>query len=123
MFRLNKVILAVGIPFVFSWIAVIKHSVFLFTLLFLAHFVLLKIIPGFRGRENLWMFIIVFVSSIPLNLYILRLMNEWELIFGSMLILGILRCILYYIVILSVEEVIMGIFTRLIWKKQYRIDL
>ncbi len=123
MLRLKRGILAMGIPFVFSWIAVVKHSVLLFVALFFLHFILLKIVPGFRRRESLWMFIIVSVSSIPFNLYILSYLDECGFIFGSMFILGVLKCVLYYIVILSVEELVMGVLTRLIWKRQYKIEL
>lgn len=70
MFRLNKGIWTLGIPAVLSVMTVVKHSVILFALLVVIHFVILRIVPTFKGRENLWMFIFVAISSIPLNIYI-----------------------------------------------------
>jgi len=123
MFHLNKGIWTLGIPAVLSVMTVVKHSVILFALLVVIHFIILRIVPAFKGRENLWMFIFVAISSIPLNIYILTLVNEWELLFGTIFVLGILRCILYYAILFSVEEIIMGVITRLIWRRQYKLVL
>ena len=123
MFRLNKGYLAMGIPFALSTVAVIKHSIAFFVIYILAHFLVLKIIPAFKHRENICMFVIVAISSIPINIYLFRMLSSMELIFNSLLVVNILRGILYYIVLLSVEEIVMGILTRMIWKKQYKIVL
>ena len=123
MLRVNKGIWTMTIPVVLSLATVISKSLILPAVLVLAHFVVLKIAPAFRGYENVWMFIFVGISSIPLNVYVLTLMNDHELIFEPMFVLGILRCILYYSVLFSIEEIIMGIVTRLIWRKQGRIVL
>jgi len=69
------------------------------------------------------MFVIVAFSSIPVNIYIFKLLIDMELLFDSFLVINILRGALYYIVLLSIEEVIMGILTRWIWKKQYKISI
>lgn len=84
----------------------------------LIHFLLLKIIPFFRGRENVWMFIMTAVSFIPYNVYILVGLGVGEFLFYSIWILGVLRCILFYITLVSIEETIMAFFTRVIWKRQ-----
>lgn len=123
MFRLNKGVWTLGIPAVLSIMTVLKHSVILFVLLVIIHFVILRIVPAFKGRENLWMFIFVAISSVPLNIYILTFVNEWELLFGTIFVLGILKCILYYVILFSVEEIIFGVITRLIWRKQYKLVL
>lgn len=123
MLRLNKEIWMVGVPFVFSAVAVINHSIAMFVSYILVHFFILKITPIFKHRENIGMFVIVAFSSIPVNIYIFKLLIDMELLFDSFVVINILRGILYYIVLLSVEEVIMGILTRWIWKKQHKISI
>lgn len=121
MFRLNKGIWTLGIPAALSLASVIKHSVILFVILIVTHFIILKFIPVFKGYESVWMFIFVSISSIPLNVYILSLINEWGFLFDTILFLGILRAVLYYAVLFSIEQIIMGVVTRIVWKKQYKL--
>lgn len=123
MFRINKGVLTLAIPAVLSLITVLKHSVVLLVLLIISHFIIIKFVPLFKGKENVWMFVFVAISSIPINFYIMLLLNEWDLLFTSFFALGVLRCILYYLVLFSMEEIIMGITTRVIWRKQYKLDL
>ena len=123
MLRLSKGIWTLVIPAVLSTMAVLKRSMILLALLIVIHFVILRVVPSFKGRENVWMFIFVAVSSIPLNIYVLILVNEWGFLFGSMFILGILRSVLFYVILLSLEEIVMGVVTRLIWKRQYKLVL
>ena len=118
MLRLNKSIWMAGVPFLLSVFTVTRHSVVMLLIYILAHFVILKISPTFKKRENLGMFIIIAFSSIPINVYIFKTLNDTGLLFDSFFVINILRGVLYYIVLLSVEEVIMGILTRWIWKKQ-----
>jgi len=120
MFRLNKGILMVGIPLLLSTMAIIKHSVTLFVLYILVHFLVLKIIPAFKYYENIGMFVIVAFSSIPINVYIFNMLVDMGIFFDSFFIINVLRGVLYYIILLSIEEVIMGILTRWVWKKQYK---
>ena len=123
MFRINKGVLTLAIPAVLSLITVLKHSVVLLVLMIISHFIIIKFVPVFKGKENVWMFVFVAISSIPINFYIMLLLNEWDLLFTSFFALGVLRCILYYLVLFSMEEIIMGITTRVIWRKQYKLDL
>jgi len=123
MFRINKGVLTLAIPAVLSLITVLKHSVVLLVLLIISHFIIIKFVPVFKGKENVWMFVFVAISSIPINFYIMLLLNKWDLLFTSFFALGVLRCILYYLVLFSMEEIIMGITTRVIWRKQYKLDL
>ena len=68
------------------------------------------------------MFLLVALSTIPLNLYLLA---EYGYLVGASRHSGIisssLLSIIWYDVLLSVEEILMGIITRLIWKKQYKL--
>jgi len=123
MLHLKKKMWLACIPIALSWVAVLGKSVLIFALFVLAHFIIMGIVPGFRKRENVWMFILVAVTSIPINIFILLQLNQIDMLFNSLFILGVLRCVLYYSVLFSIEEIIMGIITRLLWKKQYKINL
>ncbi len=120
MFRINKSIVSLGIPLVFSASLVVKRSLVLFVFFILAHFLVLKLVPEFRGRESIWMFIMVAFSSIPVNALMITILNKWGLVFGSFAVVGIIRCIFYYVILFSAEEIVMGVLTRMLWKKQYR---
>ncbi len=119
MFRLIKSLWMVGIPFLLSVFMVIRHSVVMLFICILAHFVILKISPIFKQYENLVMFIIVAFSSIPINIYIFNRLNViWRLL-DSFFLIEFLRGALCYVVLLSIEEVVMGILTRVIWRNQH----
>lgn len=122
MLRLNKGLWLTCIPIVLSWITVVEKSVFIFIIFILAHFIIMRVIPGFKRRENVWMFILVAVTSIPINIFILMQLSRVEMLFNSLFVLGVLRCVLYYCVLFSIEEIVMGILTRLLWKRQYKIN-
>lgn len=117
---LKKGIWMMGIPFYFSVMAVINHSVLWFVLFVLAHFAVLRIVPAFRHFESLGMFVTVALSTIPVNMYLLIALDNLMLFPDSFFFVGILRNILCYIMLLSVEEIVMGTITRWIWRKQYK---
>ena len=123
MLRINKAIFALASPAVLSAVAVLRSSAVVFGIMILAHFIIIGAVPAFRRRESIWMFIVVALSSVPLNVYILTLLNGLGFIFGISAFLGILRCILYYSILFSVEQLIMGVITRIIWKRQYKLTL
>ena len=102
MFHLSKGILVLSIPIALSVLVVCNHSVLLLILLILVHFILLKAIPALRGHENIWMFLFVAVSSVPINIYMLTVLNDHYFLLNSFLLLDILKGILYYVILLSV---------------------
>ena len=122
MLCIKKAMWMVLIPCAFSILAVIKHSVIMFLLFILIHFLMIKVTPAFKYNENIAMFVMVGFSSMPINIYILKILNDINIISSSYLLLNIFRFALYYIVLLSVEEVIMGVLTRSIWRKQYKVN-
>lgn len=118
MVRLSKCILLVGIPLIFSVLAVLKNSIFMFLAYIVVHFIIMKFIPVFKSYENIGMFVLVAFSSIPINIYIVKLLLNMILLVEIAPFISALKGILYYMVVLSIEEVIMGILTRVIWKNQ-----
>ena len=107
-----------------SLIAVLNRSFLLLILIPVLYLALIRITPSFRGHESLWMFILVAVSSIPPNLSVLLWMFEhMDFMFDTFFILMVFRAAIGYTVLFSIEEVVMGLITRLIWKKQRKLVL
>ena len=123
MLRVNKGIWAIGIPTALSVWMVVKQSVALFLIYILAHFLILKIVPTFRRRESIGMFIIITFSTIPINLFIMSLLWGMEDICGVFILTRFFRCFIYYMMLLSLEQVVMGVITRIIWRRQYKAVL
>jgi len=120
---LKKGLWSLMIPAVLSCVGVLSKSVWLIVMAFFMHFVVLKLAPVCRGRENVWMFIMVIISSVPINVYLLVFMGVNNMLFDSIFVLGLFRCVLYYAMLFSVEELILGLVTRVLWKKQHKIKL
>ncbi len=121
MLRINRTTLAFGIPIILSSAAVLTNSALLIAGFFVSHFIIVHVMSSAKGHENVWMFLMVIISSIPINIYVCVQLNAIWNSTESFLVFNILKCILYYTMLLSTEEIIMGVITRFIWKKQYKI--
>lgn len=118
MARLISAIFSVVCLFSLSFAAVQSRSVVVALIAVAAHFILLKVFPLFKKRENVWMFIFVVFSFIPFNVYALSVLNSVVSLFGNGVLLGLIECALYYMMLLSIEEIAMGVVTRFFWRKQ-----
>lgn len=124
MLRIVKIALPLLALAALSLIAALNQSLLLLILFPVLHFVVIRITPAFRHHESLWMFILVAVSSIPLNISILLWMIEhMDFLFDTFFVLVVFRAALCYTVLFSIEEVVMGLITRLLWKKQRKLVL
>ena len=119
MLRLNKSLWTIFVPLIFSTLSIIMQSFVLLLISILLHFLILCLVADFRHNENTWMFIMVALSTIPVNAFLLLILSNCEMLFYSDGFINILKCVLYYISLFCVEEAAMGTLTRLIWKKQY----
>lgn len=101
----HLLLIVIGLVLSF-WNTLLGH---LLTILYL--FLFLYLSPVSKGRENLWMFIMLIFIFIPLNRYgIHYLLNffRWDIGMAYFLIVGLW----------TVEEILFGIITRMIWPKQ-----
>lgn len=112
------------IPIVLSIVFLIYRSRLLLFVCVLSLFLIIGIVPIYRKRENLYMFILVAVSGLPINIFLsFWLVMYEELISSGFLIGDIIWCALLCCVFFSVEEIVFGVITRLIWKRQYRVKI
>lgn len=111
------------IPLMFSVAFVFYQSVLLTVLMIISPFVIVGTVPIFKKKQNIWMFLIVSVTVIPVNSYMICAIFS----LGSLEDYNLFNKILYgamlYCVFFSVEEILFGVITRLIWRNQYKINL
>ena len=110
-------VMAIGLILCLSIVTSIRNSVIGYIIIPLLLLLFVTIMPVCRKRENLWMFFLVAVCSVPINL---SLISRYVFIEGKLMRL-ILHPIAFFL-FLCVEEVIMGYITRTIWKRQYKLS-
>lgn len=122
--RGNNIQLAIGsIPAILSTAFLINQSWLILLICVLSLFVIIGVVPLFRKRESLYMFILVAVAGLPINIRLSYWLVSEELISSGFLIGNILWGALLCCVFFSVEEIVFGVVTRMIWKKQYKVKI
>ena len=83
----------------------------------------IAVMPVYRRRESLWIFVITAAASIPVNIRLSILLDKWDILdMGipfSEYIVALFLCMMLF----SVEEIILGVAGRLIWRRQYKIKV
>lgn len=110
------------LPISLSLIGATKHSPVILLLLPVSLFITVTLTPWARKRENILMFLLVAVSGIPVNLILIRWFLGLSIFESPLIILTFFRGVVLYIMLLSMEELILGIITRLIWQNQHKIS-
>ena len=108
------------LPIVISIASAHYKMLWLIPVAVISMFVLVGTLPFCRKRENLWMFVLTAFCSIPVNWFILTNFEIWKNVLYS----GGENRILTKIVIVEytgVEEIILGLLTRMLWRKQYKL--
>lgn len=111
------------IPMLFSIAFVFFRSVLLLVLTVVSLCVTVGAVPIFRKRENLYMFLLTAIIMIPINLYMIFALFSLDSLSSYNLICKILYGGMIYCFFFSVEEILFGLIARIIWKKQYRMDI
>lgn len=111
------------IPLLLSVAFVFYQSVLLTVLMIISSFVIVGTVPIFKKTQNIWMFLIVSVTVIPVNSYMICAIFSLGSLGDYNLFNKILYGAMLYCVFFSVEEILFGVITRLIWRNQYKINL
>lgn len=128
MFRIKKTSRAIKtcsvslLPISLSIVGVMRHSTILIVLLPITLFVTVALTPWARKRENIWMFLLVAVSGVPVNIIAIRWLLGLSVFESHFFLLTLFRGVVLYIMLLSLEELMLGVVTRMIWKNQYKIS-
>lgn len=106
---------------VLSLFSIIEDVVSIIIILMIASmFLFVRIMPKCKYYENLWMFFLTAVASLPINVKIPLLILS-EHFYNQRPVFKILTITLLFIFLLSVEEVSIGVITRIFWRNQYKI--
>lgn len=100
-----------GIGFLPLPVTIIGLATHKYLALFIALMLLVlavTLLPLFRKNANLWAFVFTAALSVPLNIYSILLLSELDLFFYETRFMNILMGILYYCVLFSAEEIIVG---------------
>lgn len=74
-------------------------------------------IPIIEGHESTWVFVIVLFSTIPFNIRVSSIIVNWYL--GDFFfVTNFMLKFVIYMSLLSVEEILLGVFARIIWPEQ-----
>lgn len=120
--KTNAIQSVTGIVPVILSISFLKHNAWwILGLCVLSLFILVATIPLFKKRESLCMFLLVAAAGLPLNLkFAYWLIDEsyiWlDSFFGNLCYVVLICCILF-----SIEEIVFGVITRLMWRRQYKL--
>lgn len=109
------------IPLAFSVAAVYFESLIIFGLLVLSVFAVLKFNMAYMLSENIWGFIIVAISFIPVNCYIISHAYEHLAESNTLAVCMALLDAIFYVFLFCVEEIILGTVIRLLWRNQLDI--
>lgn len=88
-------------------------------------FLLVAFLPVCEKRENLWMFVFSSVSLLPANIRFSVLISQWaenELYLDSISIKIIIFLIALHVLFCE-EQIILGFITRLLWRRQYKVEV
>lgn len=112
------------LPIVISIASAHYKMLWLIPVAVLSMFVLVGTLPFCRKRENLWMFVLTAFCSIPVNWFLLTNFEIWKNVLysgGESRILTKIVIVEYMMVLTGVEEIIFGLLTRMLWRKQYKL--
>lgn len=110
--------LLLGVPFVLSIAAVCSKSLLIGVLSIFAMFLSLCL-PVCKNRESLWTFFLTTITTIPINIFLVKAIVDF--IYSEHILLYITKGICIYLVILSLEQLLFGIITRIIFRRQYKL--
>lgn len=114
------------LPIVISIASAHYKMLWLIPVAVLSMFVLVGTLPFCRKRENLWMFVLTAFCSIPVNWFLLTNFEIWKNVLysgGESRILTKIVIVEYMMVLTGVEEIILGLLTRMLWRKQYKLNI
>ena len=121
----HKTELFIWSPFLLAVIAAYYKSVWLVAVTVITMFIMVAVLSFTHKRENLWLFILCGICSIPINIFLVNEFLPWKkYIFHSYHGLSnILLMVGLTLICTSIEEILVALVGRISWKKQYDLML
>lgn len=125
MVSLNKKIqLSLGtVPMIFSILFLVSSSWKYILLSIVSLFVIIGCLPLLKKRQSLYMFVFVAIVGLPINIWLSYTLVSEDIVSSGFLIGDIVWGALLFFIFISIEEIVFGLITRMIWKKQYKIKI
>ncbi|HIT08212.1 MAG TPA: hypothetical protein IAB55_03895 [Candidatus Merdivicinus faecavium] len=111
-----------AVPLLLSAFAAAQKSVLLGCAAAASLFLMVKIMPVWRRRESLGVFLLTALAGVPLNLYGAVQFARFALTEEEFFALSLLRGAVCFVVLLCAEEILLGLIARLLWRKQLPIS-
>lgn len=115
----------VAVPLIISILYYFTDKGFVLPAVVISLFLLVSLLPLCKKRENLWMFVFSTVSLLPVNIRVSISVSQWmedELYMDSPFLKVIIILIAFH-VLFCLEQIILGVITRFIWKRQYKVEV
>lgn len=113
------------IPLIVSTMYCFTGKIYVLIFSVISLFILVAFLPVCEKRENLWMFVFSSVSLFPANIRFSVLISQWaenglylDSVFKKTIVFLIALHILF-----CIEQIILGFFTRLLWRRQYKVEV
>lgn len=119
----QKHLLILSIPLVLTigTYMIVDNKTFAAIPAIISSFIVVGIVPICKHRENLWLFLVLAVSMVPVNVFLAaRLGLIMVLFYETPVWTRYVFSVLVYGICFSLEEIMTGIIARIIWRKQYR---
>lgn len=82
-------------------------------------FAIVKVLPMCSGYESLWLFVLTAIGSVPINARLAVETLEMGLFYSGIPVIGaVITVVEVYLCVLAVEEIVIGVLGRILWKKQ-----
>ena len=119
MKRMRHGKMLLGVPVLISGLSICIDKYFCVFISILMLFLCVSMSKVCAGHESIYCFVFIALLSIPINVE----MTIWSwsvirYIFTDTLILKLLYIPMFYIIILSFEEIVLGVIGRMIWRHQ-----
>ena len=125
MRKINGMKLYLGISnmLMISGIAARTMSAFWFAVLIVSALFIVGAVPWRRQHENMWLFVLTAIGSVPINISLTRYIIDLGIFETGFPVLGVVvTSVEIYLLLLGIEEIIIGVLGRMIWKKQKTMD-
>lgn len=120
--EINKLQVFFGvIPIISAWIFPITREILFLIISVMSMFLIVGTVPLFKKRESLWIFLLVSIAGIPVNFMIAYFIVTEEYFSVGFLIGNVFCVLLLSSILFSVEQIVFGIITRKIWKRQIKL--
>lgn len=125
MKKVNRAKLYLGVSnmLMISGIAARTMSLYWLVVLIVSVLFIVAVIPWCRQHENMWLFVLTAIGSVPINITLTRYVIDMGILETGFPVLGVLVTSLeIYLLLLGIEEIIIGVLGRMIWKRQKTMD-